>query len=233
MTDHYEDVYLNKAVQYEQLISKEDYQHNIQKAISGIRNLAGLDVVDSGAGTGRLACMYAPIARSITALDVSQAMLDVATQRLKAIGLNNWHVELADHRKLPLSDASADVVLSGWSVVYTVVWPKGDSIWQSELKLALKEMQRILKPGGTLIILETMGTGTESPNPPADLLAYFDYLKQDGFSSTWFRTDYKFESYEEARRLSSFFFGDEIVSKIQVGQSVILPECTGIWWKTF
>ncbi len=231
MTDHFAEIYQNKSDQYEQMVSREDYQNHIYEAIQEVRDLHGLDVVDSGAGTGRLACMFAPIAHSMAAFDTSAAMLEVATGRLKASGLSNWRTGLADHRQLPATDASVDVVLSGWSVVYTVVWTPGD--WRAELGRALSEMQRVLRPGGHIIILETMGTGFESPNPPPDLLDYFHYLDEAGFSSNWFRTDYKFKSLEEARRLTTFFFGEEILQKIQVGESVILPECTGMWWKKF
>jgi ubiquinone/menaquinone biosynthesis C-methylase UbiE len=232
MTDHFAEIYQKKADQYERMVSREDYQNHIYSAIQGVRDLSGLDVIDSGTGTGRLACMFAPIARSMAGFDTSEAMLAVANQRLKDSGIANWRTGLADHRKLPAEDASADVILSGWSVVYTVVWCADR--WQNELSRALAEMQRVLRPGGTLIILETMGTGFETPKPPPDLLDYFRYLEEQGFSSTWFRTDYKFASLEEARQLTTFFFGEGIVEKIQqAGDAAILPECTGMWWKKF
>ncbi len=232
MTDHFADIYQNKADQYERMVSREDYQNHIYASIQGICNLAGLDVIDSGTGTGRLACMFAPIAHSMAAFDTSNAMLAIANRRLKDGGKANWRTALADHRKLPAEDASVDVILSGWSVVYTVVWHVDR--WRNELDKALAEMQRVLRPRGTFIILETMGTGFESPNPPPGLLDYFHYLEAQGFSSTWFRTDYKFASLEEARQLTTFFFGEGIVEKIiQVGDAAILPECTGMWWKKY
>jgi ubiquinone/menaquinone biosynthesis C-methylase UbiE len=229
MTDHFADIYQNKAVQYEKMVSREDYQGQIAAAIQQVRDLTGLDVIDSGAGTGRLACLFAPVTRSMAAFDTSAAMLEVATQRLTASGLSNWRTEIADHRSLPAEDGSADVVLSGWSVVYTVVWCPDN--WRDELGRALAEMQRVLRPGGTIIILETMGTGSETPNPPPDLLDYFQYLEAQGFTSSWFRTDYKFASLAEARELIVFFFGEDMMRFVQAGEAVILPECTGMWWK--
>src|SRR5512140_3759448 len=121
MTD-YADVYSSKADKYERLVAREDYQHHIEAALNEIRDLRGLDILDSGCGTGRLAVMLAPVARSILACDLSPAMLDVAIQRFKAGGFQNWRTEVADHRSLPAADHSLDVVISGWSVVYTVVW---------------------------------------------------------------------------------------------------------------
>ena len=224
------EVYNSKADKYERLVAREDYMHNIQDALLKIRDLHGLDILDSGAGTGRLAVMLAPIARSIQACDVSAEMLSVAAERLRSSGNPNWRTDVADHRSLPAGDESMDVITSGWSVVYTVVWNPNN--WQVELEKALTELKRILRPGGTLIILETNGTGETSPNPPSDLLEYFAYLDQAGFSRTWIRTDYRFTSMDEARDLSSFFFGETMAEKIIPGDQPILPECTGIWWIT-
>ena len=50
-----EQIYLTEAEQYEALVSREDYQSNIFRALDEIVNVDGLDVLDLGAGTGRLA----------------------------------------------------------------------------------------------------------------------------------------------------------------------------------
>jgi ubiquinone/menaquinone biosynthesis C-methylase UbiE len=156
-------------------------------------------------------------------------MLDVAVAKLQQSGLDNWQVEVADHRELPLEDDSVDVVLSGWSLVYTAIW--SPEPWEREVDRALAEMKRILRPSGTIIVLETMGTGHEQPNPPEDLLGYFAYLEASGFSSTWIRTDYSFRSLDEAEDMARFFFGDELAREVRERNWTILPECTGLWWQ--
>jgi hypothetical protein len=59
---------------------------------------------------------------------------------------------------------------------------------------------------------------------------YYPWLDEVGFQNKWIRTDYKFESIEEAEELSRFFFGDELGNKVRENNWVILPECTGVWW---
>jgi hypothetical protein len=79
--------------------------------------------------------------------------------------------------------------------------------------------------------LETLGTGYEQPEPPEDLVPYYEYLEVCGFQHTWIRTDYLFENMAEAESLARFFFGEALVEKIQRKENrFILPECTGIWW---
>jgi ubiquinone/menaquinone biosynthesis C-methylase UbiE len=188
--------------------------------------IENIDVVELGAGTGRVTCLLAPLVRSIRAFDSAEAMLQVARDRLSEMGLTNWSVQVADHRNLPVEDSSADLAISGWSVCYLVDWAKGD--WKPEVKKALAEMKRVLRPGGKMILIETQGTGFETPHPPEHLLEYYRFLQDAGFNFTWFRTDYQFESVQEARELTEFFFGKELADQFK---GRVLPECTGIWWK--
>jgi ubiquinone/menaquinone biosynthesis C-methylase UbiE len=225
----YQEIYAQHADQYEQLVSREDHEHHILPALQAIRPLDALSVVELGAGTGRLSCLLAPSVKSLHLLDASQHMLDVAAAKLARSGLHNWQIQVADHRRLPVEDRVADVVISGWSVCYLVV--EHPDRWRAVLDQALREMKRVLRPGGTIVLLETLGTGHETPHPPTETLAdYYAFLEKEGFCSTWIRTDYRFESLAEAEALTRFFFGDELAQTVVENEWVILPECTGIWW---
>ncbi len=226
--DHPE-IYRTQAEQYEALVSREDYQGNILRAIQSILPLGGIDVVELGAGTGRLTCLLAPLVQSIQAFDISPHMLEVAAAKLRASGRQNWQTRVSDHRQIPLPDGVADLVISGWSVCYIVV--DHPETWRAELAIVMREIRRLLRPGGTILLIETLGTGFEIPHPPQHLLEYYEYLQEAGFQQAWIRTDYRFESLEKAQELARFFFGEEMLAKIVVSDGVItLPECTGLWW---
>ncbi|HEX2989536.1 MAG TPA: hypothetical protein VHO49_02600, partial [Anaerolineales bacterium] len=60
----------------------------------------------------------------------------------------------------------------------------------------------------------------------------YQWLEANGFDSKWIRTDYRFESLDEAIELAGFFFGEELAEQVRANGSVILPECTGVWWRT-
>ena len=224
-----EEVYQQHADQYERLIQREDYQGNILSAIESYCSLEGIDVVELGAGTGRLTRLLAPHVKSIKAFDASAHMLETAAESLRKMGLTNWSTGVADHRQVPVEDASADLVISGWAFCYLAVW--GGTDWLSALQDGMSEIKRILRPNGTVLIIETLGTGHEKPNPPEHLSGYYDWLSETGFERGWIRTDYRFESLEEAVELSTFFFGEEMGQKIREKNWQILPECTGIWWR--
>lgn len=228
MSDQQRQIYQTGGDRYEALIAREDYQGNILKALEEIVRPDGLDILDLGAGTGRLAVMLAPRAKSMRAFDTSEEMLRVCRQRLEASGLSNWIVEVADHRQLPIPDHSADLVVSGWSVSYLAVWDP-DS-WRAELEKWLGEMKRVLRRGSFIVLFESLGTGNESPIELEHLKDFYPWLEEAGFQNKWIRTDYKFALVEEAEELSRFFFGEELGDRVRKNNWVVLPECTGVWW---
>jgi ubiquinone/menaquinone biosynthesis C-methylase UbiE len=219
-------IYMEKAQQYERLISK---QPGLARVIGEIKDFGGLDVVDLGAGTGRLAAALAPRAKSIVALDASQAMLDIARGKLAQTGLTRWRTGVADHRNLPLERHSADLVVSGWTISYLADTNVPE--WERNLSEIIGEIKRVLRPGGTVVILETLGTGTETPDAPDFLRGYYSALTDIyGFSHKWIRTDYEFEHIGQAVELAEFFFGAELAERVEANHWVRLPECAGIWW---
>jgi ubiquinone/menaquinone biosynthesis C-methylase UbiE len=224
------EVYEAHADQYERLIRREDYQNNLLAAIETYFPLdKNVDVIELGAGTGRLTRLLAPYVGSIKAFDSSAHMLGAAETSLRELGFTNWETGMADHRHIPVTDGSTDLVISGWSFCYLAVW--GGADWGTALQDGLDEINRVLRPGGMALIIESLGTGTEKPRPPEHLVAYFDWLTEAGFERGWMRTDYRFESIGEAVELSTFFFGAEMGQQVREKNWVVLPECTGIWWK--
>lgn len=228
MAEH-QDIYQASATQYEQLVSREDYLGHLLPAIQKIVSLQDLNVVELGAGTGRVTRLLAPQVCSIHAFDASAHMLSRAAASLKAGGRRNWRTTVADHRALPVPAQSADLAISGWSICYLVSWNPAD--WEPQVHQALAEMRRILRPGGTTLLIETLGTGFTAPHPPDHLQGYYHFLQQQGFSSTWIRTDYRFRDPQEAYDCTRFFFGEDLAEPFKSSQQVILPECTGLWWK--
>jgi ubiquinone/menaquinone biosynthesis C-methylase UbiE len=224
------EIFAHQPAKYDLLVSREDHKGNLAAALRHITAFEGMTVVEFGAGSGRVTRLLAPDVQAISAFDSSRPMLVEAARRLGELGLANWRLDVADHRRVPAPTGAADIAIAGWSICCLAVYSGTD--WEKEVDAGLGEMSRVVKPGGRIIIVETLGTGFQSPHPPDSLAAYYARLAARGFQSTWIRTDYCFRSMAEATDLVAFFFGSEPVAALQeTRDGYVLPECTGIWWK--
>src|ERR1039458_9985551 len=105
-------------------------------------------VVDLGCGTGRLLEALLPrlAGAELVGIDPSQGMIAVARTRFAAEPRVRLEVATADH--LPLADASADVSTTTMSFHH---WDHQDE--------ALREVVRVLAPGGRLLLADVLGIG--------------------------------------------------------------------------
>ena len=105
-------------------------------------------VADVGCGPGTYQSRIAARGASIIGLDLSEGMLrecrTVATQHDHSIALVR-----ADAQALPLATASCDLLLAA-QMLYHV----------PDRELALREMRRVLKPGGRIVLVTGSGDGS-------------------------------------------------------------------------
>ena len=113
-------------------------------AASMAAGFVGKDVVDLGAGEGDLVMLLARYAKSVTAVDQSQGMLREVEQRAAVIGCaDKVKVCEGDLESLPLDDESADAVFLSQALHHA-----------AQPEKAVSEAARILRKGGTLILLD-------------------------------------------------------------------------------
>ncbi len=108
-------------------------------AKAGLR--AEMAAADVGAGTCFVAAELAPLVSQVHVLDGSTAMLEVARRNLAQLSNVIYHE--ADGQTLPLTDGSIDVAFAN---MYLHHCP--------DPLAAVREMVRILKPGGRLVITD-------------------------------------------------------------------------------
>lgn len=232
MIEH-EIIYQSEAEAYDRLVGNEDREGNVLLAIQRIvPDLTPLDAADIGAGTGKIARRLAPLVKSIVLTDASEAMLHVAAKHLEAEGTTNWRTAHGMNDRLPLPDDAVDLLTAGWTICYSASTNVAN--WADNLRGIQREIARVVKPGGTAIIFENFGTGPSEPSPPDFLTAYYAELEQRyGYAHAFIRTDFRFESTEEAAAMTDFFFGSELSQEVRRTQTMVVPGFTGVWWKRF
>lgn len=102
---------------------------------SGVR---GLDVLDVGCGSGIDLAGYASAGANVTGVDLTPRHVELARRHLAAMGLEGTVTE-GDAEHLPFPDESFDRVSSNGVLHHT-----------PDMPAALREIRRVLRPGGEL-----------------------------------------------------------------------------------
>ena len=224
-------LYIDHAGEYEILVSHEDYQQALVEAIQRIQPLAGRIAAEFGAGTGRVTGLLAGRVRRLHAFDLSTPMLRVAQDKLGRDAWKNVSLTVADSRRMPCRSGWADLAIEGWAFLHiAVIFPQD---WQVQLARALDEMQRLVRPGGKMILIETLGTGESTPKVVPFFRKVYDFLEAErGFAPIDIRTDYCFGTIEQIKQVVIPLFGQEMLERlVRIRAGWVLPECTGLWWR--
>ena len=117
-----------------------------KKAIATLKDLQPKKVLDIATGTGDLAIeAYNQLKpESIIGIDISTKMLEIGQEKLKKQQLDAFiSLMEGDSEKLPFEDNSFDAITAGFGVRNF-----------ANVEAGLREMVRVLRPGGKMVILE-------------------------------------------------------------------------------
>ncbi len=115
------------------------------RILSALSVRSGSHVLDVGSGPGHQAYELAAVVGAggtVTGVDCADSALDIARRR--CAGLPNVTFDLGEASKLPFPDATFDAAMSSQTFEYL-----------EDVPAALREMHRVLKPGGRVLIHDT------------------------------------------------------------------------------
>jgi ubiquinone/menaquinone biosynthesis C-methylase UbiE len=120
------------------------YQRVPFETLIDFDNLSNKDVLEIGVGCGSVAGLLVRHARSFVGIDLTEYATSTTTQRLRALGLidKTWQVVRMDAESLQFNEASFDFIWS-WGVIHH----------SSDTGQVLREMSRVLRPGGTAVTM--------------------------------------------------------------------------------
>ena len=100
-------------------------------------------VLDVACGPGLITCAMAKVARHVTGIDITPAMIDEARKRQQSMGLTNMAWKIGDVLPLPLPESSFSAVVTRYSFHHFL-----------EPEAVLAEMVRVCQPGGRVAVVD-------------------------------------------------------------------------------
>ncbi|MBX3115414.1 MAG: class I SAM-dependent methyltransferase [Fimbriimonadaceae bacterium] len=116
-------------------------------------------ILDIGTGAGHTAYAFAPFVEQVTAIDITQQMLDIVAREAGAKGLQNIDTCLASAEKLPFESGSMD------GVVCRLCAHHFESVADF-----MSEVNRVLKQGGFFVLIDTIGPEDEATQREVDAI---------------------------------------------------------------
>jgi ubiquinone/menaquinone biosynthesis C-methylase UbiE len=108
-----------------------------------LRLMLPLTIADVGAGDGSFALFLAQSALRVVAVDSSEKMLEVGREQALRHGVANIDFRQGDMEELPIDSTAVDLVFFSQSLHHA-----------AHPERALREAERILRPGGRIVILD-------------------------------------------------------------------------------
>jgi SAM-dependent methyltransferase len=144
---------------------------DLDQLVTWGRAVAPRRVLDLATGGGHTALAFAALARELTAMDVTEPMLRAARGLLGERGIAHVRFVAGDVARLPFADNAFEVVTCRLAAHHF-----------ADLGPAVREVQRVLRPGGSFLVEDILGhddaelaafiTEVERRRDPSHLRAY-------------------------------------------------------------
>jgi phosphatidylethanolamine/phosphatidyl-N-methylethanolamine N-methyltransferase len=128
-------------------------------AVEQLATQRGDFVLEVGIGTGLNLPLYSPTCQ-LTGIDLSQEMLDKAVERVQSLAMPNVILKVMDATSMSFDDNEFDKAVATYTISAV-----------PDPVAVLREMRRVVKPGGTLVVLNHFRSERRLTGWVEDLLA--------------------------------------------------------------
>lgn len=136
--------FFNQVASEWEEIRKNYYDESIVNKLVELQILKkDMTVMDLGAGDGYLSRAVADFVKKVIAVDISKEMLKELERKARESSIVNIETLEGDGRDVPAEDSSVDMVCANMYLHHI-----------EEPELAIREMNRVLKPGGLVFLAD-------------------------------------------------------------------------------
>lgn len=178
-----------------------DPEEQIPAAMQALAPIHGRELLDIGAGVGDRTILYARLASQVYALEPDLTALSLLRGRVRSSGATNVTILPAHVEAIPLGENSVDVAYATWSYFFGPGSEPG-----------LQEVERVLRPGGDLLVVQNYGRDDLSSvwtAREAECEEWPAWFESRGFSCTVVDTVWRFQAADEAVTVLEFLWGKQ------------------------
>ena len=199
----------------------------IEAAMRSVCTWTGRDFLDVGCGTGFHLPRWAGDARTVTGVEPHPDLAAVAARRTAR--LPNVTVLTGTAQRLPLADASVDVVQARWAYFFGPGCEPG-----------LTELDRVLRRGGTAFVVDndatrsTFGSWFRRGYPSVDPDAVERFWSRHGWQRTPVDMRMSFTSRDDLEAVVRIEFSAEVADAALASyEGLEVDYAVNLWWRHY
>jgi ubiquinone/menaquinone biosynthesis C-methylase UbiE len=199
----------------------------LEPAMRAVRDWAGANVLDIGCGTGFHLPRFAATAARVVGIEPHADL--VATARRRTVALGNVEVRQGTAQRLPVADASVDVMHARWAYFFGPGCEPG-----------LAELDRVMRRGGAAFVIDNDATRSTFGGWFRQAFRKYDPAAVERFWSArgWQRTNldmgWRFARREDFEAVVRIEFTPAVAERvIAEHRGVEVDYAVNLWWRTY